>query len=247
MDLSMIADALGALSFLTIFGGGREPTPASKYWFFLAGGLVALASWLTWNVTYHPGLHLVSAGLAVATIAVFTGAIHLDGLADAADGLLAHLPTEKRFQVMVAPEVGTFGIVSLILALLLQVVAFAEMRPNLGLLVGIFALSRIGAAISMDIFPYAKRGGLVSSFKGQSKSSARAMLLLFLEALGASLLILLSEGLLGVLILVVIGLGQILVLFRSRALLGGYTGDVLGASIVLTETAALVVGALSNR
>ncbi len=78
-------DLLGAVSFLTILGGGRPPKESSKYWFSLAGVLVAAVSGLLWQIMGSSFARLLAAFLVVLVILLLTGAIHIDGLADAAD------------------------------------------------------------------------------------------------------------------------------------------------------------------
>ncbi|TAN26535.1 MAG: adenosylcobinamide-GDP ribazoletransferase [Actinomycetota bacterium] len=240
-------DLLGAVSFLTIFGGGRQPKESSKYWFSLAGVVVAIISGLVWQLMGHSTARLLIASVVVLVMLIITGAIHIDGLADAADGLLAHLDARKRFEVMSSPEVGTFGIVAVVMAIALYVVSISVLRPNLLLLIGVFSLSRELAALVMESVPYAKSDGIVSAFSSGSGVLARAKLIIAGEMLLSTFLILVSLGVKGIVLPVVMLAVQIVIVLRAKSLIGGYTGDVLGASIVATETFALVAGALMQR
>ncbi|WP_344957450.1 adenosylcobinamide-GDP ribazoletransferase, partial [Actinomadura miaoliensis] len=65
------------------------------------------------------------AALAVAATAVLTRALHLDGLADLADGLGSRRPADAALDVMKRSDIGPFGVVTLLLALLVQVTALA--------------------------------------------------------------------------------------------------------------------------
>ena len=67
----------------------------------------------------------VAAVVAVAVDAAVTGCLHLDGLADAADGLLPAVGRARRFEIMADPRVGAFGAVALVLVLSLRVTALA--------------------------------------------------------------------------------------------------------------------------
>ncbi len=240
-------DLLGAVSFLTIFGGGRSPGKSSKYWFCLAGVVVALISGLVWQLLGHTSSRLLGAALVVVVMVILTGAIHFDGLADAADGLLAHLETDRRFKVMSSPEVGTFGIVAVVAALGLMTISFSVLAPNIILLVGVFSLSRELAALVMEVTPYAKPEGIVSVFNESSGVLARAKLILVAEVIVSCALIVVSLGTKGLFVAVLMIAVQAVILLRAKVLIGGYTGDVLGASIVATETLALVAGALMQR
>lgn len=240
-------DILGALSFLTIFGKGRPPTESSKYWFFVAGVIVALVSAAVWKLLGGLPAHILVGAVVVSVIVISTGAIHFDGLADASDGLLAHLDTAKRFEVMSGPDVGTFGIVSTMLALLLLTASISILKPNTFLLIGVMTLSRAMAAFVMESLPYAKSDGIVSVFGADSGLMVKSKLIIAGEILASALLLALALGPDGIIISVVMGCVQLVVVARAKSLIGGYTGDVLGASIVVTETLALVVGALMQR
>lgn len=240
-------DVFGAVSFLTIFGRGRPPTESSKYWFFVAGIIVALVTAGAWKLLGGFPAHIVVGAVVVLVIVISTGAIHFDGLADASDGLLAHLDTSKRFEVMSGPEVGTFGIVSVVLALLLLTASISFLRPNVLLLIGVMTLSREMSAFVMESVPYAKSDGIVSIFGANSGLMVKPKLILAGEILASTSALMLALGLKGLIISVLMGLVQLVVVMRARSLIGGYSGDVLGASIVATETIALVFGALMQR
>ena len=90
-----------------------------------AGVLLAAASR---NAT-GPG-RLLGAALAVAVIAVLTGGLHLDGLADTADGLGSRRPAAAALDIMRRSDIGPMGVGALVLALLVQVAALAAVpRP----------------------------------------------------------------------------------------------------------------------
>lgn len=239
-------DLFGAVSFMTIFGRGNSPRESSTLWFSVAGALIAAVSGLIWKLLGHSSARLLGGAVVVLVVVVITGAIHFDGLADAADGLLAHLDTPRRFAVMSGPEVGTFGIVAVVMALLLMSLSLSTITPNILLLVGVMSLSRELVALVIALFPYAKPSGIVSGFKSVGVSfSAKAIIVA--ELLVSSAVIVAGLGLKGIALPVVMFAVQAMIITRSKALIGGYTGDVLGASIVATETMALVAGALMQR
>ena len=66
---------------------------------------------------------LLAAAAAVTTLAVLTRALHLDGLADTADGLGSGKPAAEALDVMRRSDIGPFGVVTLVLTLLVQVLA----------------------------------------------------------------------------------------------------------------------------
>lgn len=240
----MVEDFLGAVSFMTILGKGTSPTVNSRYFFGVTGLLVGFLAWVVWSLTRNVGSHLLGAILSVVAIVIITGGIHFDGLADSADGLLAHLERERRFEVMAEPAIGVFGILSVVLVLLLMTESLAILTPNLLFLLGVFSLSRTMAAGAMELFPYVRPGGIATDFGSKESSTVRGRILLVFEAIFGLLLVIYATGIGALVVIAAIIICMAAVIFRSKQLLGGYTGDVLGASIVVAEMVGLVAGAM---
>ncbi len=227
-----------ALAFLTPFLGAAEPRPQTLGWFPVAGaalGLVLGAVWWGAEWAWPPA---VAAAIVVAADLAFTGLLHVDGLADTADGLLPHLDRNRRLEVMAAPDVGAFGVATVGAVLLLRWAALATMAPSPLLLGGLWCASRTAMAVTARTVPYARPGGLASSFLG-----GRALLTALLGGALAVALAFAGPGVPGVIAVgaVVVGAAGVVVLARRR--LGGFTGDVLGAGGMVGETAGLVVAA----
>jgi len=225
---------LSALSFLTVIGTGRTPDRRTFAWFPLVGaavgGLLALV-WLGASELWAPP---VAAALVVAADLAVTGLLHVDGLADSADGLLPHLPRERRLAVMSAPDVGAFALAVVPAVLLLRWASLATGEVPALALVGTWAASRTVLAVVPALVPYARGEGLASPFL----AGARRSIAVALVPAGAVLAV--AAGGVGVaaLVALLVAAGGVVVLARRR--LGGFTGDVLGAALVLGETAALL-------
>ncbi|MEV0615911.1 adenosylcobinamide-GDP ribazoletransferase [Nonomuraea sp. NPDC050404] len=73
-----------------------------------------------------PAPPLLGAALAVGLLAVLTRGLHLDGLADLADGLGSGKPADRALDIMKKSDIGPFGVMALVLTLLIQVVALAD-------------------------------------------------------------------------------------------------------------------------
>ena len=226
-----------AVAFLTSLGGSRTPTPSALAWFpavgALLGAALALARWAGGRV--WPPL-LVAAVVVVVDLAL-TGMLHADGLADSADGLLPHLPPERRLEVMAAPDVGAFGATVLVGVLLLRVGGLAALDTAAWLLVGLWCASRSLMALVATRVTYARPTGLATAFLGARSWPAVAGLL---AAVVASALWRPLAGPLAVLVAVLAGAAVVSLAVRR---VGGFTGDVLGAAGVVTETVGLVVAA----
>jgi adenosylcobinamide-GDP ribazoletransferase len=111
------AFALLSIARVPAAASARGVLPWAPLVGLVLGGLAAAAGWL--GARY--ATPLVGAVLALAVLAVLTRGLHLDGLADTADGLGPLRGRERALQVMRAGDVGPFGVVTLVLTLLLQV------------------------------------------------------------------------------------------------------------------------------
>ncbi|MER5647008.1 adenosylcobinamide-GDP ribazoletransferase [Streptosporangium sp. NPDC002524] len=104
------------------------------------GGLVlAISLWL--GTTPLP-----ASVLAVAIVALLTRGLHLDGLADLADGLGSGKPAERALEIMKRSDIGPFGVVTLVLVLLVQVAALQEAVTHAGAGAGAITLVAACAA-----------------------------------------------------------------------------------------------------
>jgi adenosylcobinamide-GDP ribazoletransferase len=194
------------------------------------GALIAGAGWL--GALADPWLGAVAALVAWVWV---TGALHLDGLGDLADGLgAAHGNRERLLAVMADPHVGSFGVVAIVLQLAVKVVALHLLLPGgWPLLVAIPAAARLGPLWWAARVPALKAGGLGAAVAGSVRGRDLAGWILLLLGASAILPVLLA----GPLVVLVLG-----VWFRRRV--GGMTGDVHGAGIELVEAALLLAAAV---
>ena len=226
-----------ALSFLTPIGGAVPPSPDAVRWFPIAGLIIGGAVGIVWWVGTRYWPPAVGAAFAVVADLALTGMLHLDGLVDAADGLLPPLPRERRLDVMADPGVGAFGVAAAISVLLLRMSALAAMSPAPLLVAAIWCASRTVMAWAIGAVPYARPGGLATAFMGHTTRIVAGGLLLsvFVGVLGHG-----ATGALAVGACVVGGAG---VVNFARRRIDGFTGDVLGAAGMIGETIALLVAA----
>jgi adenosylcobinamide-GDP ribazoletransferase len=127
--------AVTLLTVIPVPGRRRPESPPSRpaaaaamYWApavgLLTGAAGAAILWLAYRFG-HTG-PLLAAALALGTGALLTRALHLDGLADFADGLGSGRPAGAALDIMRRPDIGPFGVVTLVLTLLIQVSALAR-------------------------------------------------------------------------------------------------------------------------
>ena len=225
---------LVAVQFLT-----RIPVPSfaafetgwldrSTKYFPLVGGLVgAISALVLWGSSYvWPPM--IAALLAVIAGIIATGCFHEDGLADTADGLGGGLTRERRLEIMKDSRIGTYGAVALlaVLALKVSAVAALDVASVIGALIAAHAAARLAAVVAISSLPYA--GDAEAAKVKPLSTSVTQRELLVAAAFGLAPTFLVDPA------CFVIGLagGSIpaaLLAFQSKRLIGGYTGDVLGA------------------
>lgn len=238
---------LTALAFLTPLGGARTPNGRTLDWFPLAGVLVGAATGTAWWLAAQWWPPLLAAALVVAVDLALTGMLHFDGLVDSADGLLAHLERDRRLAVMAEPTLGAFGLGVGAATVALRLAALASMTPSIALVAAAWCGSRSLMALGAGRLPYARGDGLARVFTSTRSAAARrsSAVVAVVGLVGALALAALVDGpLLRGPVSVAVGLAAgVAVLSLAQRRIGGFTGDVLGAAGVVTETVALVVAA----
>ena len=237
-----------AFAFLTVFGRASSPTSVTFAWFPLVGAVLGLVVGAVWWAGAQFWPPVMAAILAVVADLALTGLLHFDGLADSGDGLLAPLTRERRLAAMSDPAIGAFGLVSVAATLLLRVGALEVTRPSVLLIAGLWCASRTTMVAISLILPYARANGLVQAFLGSTSRPRRLRHALTASVLAglvvAAILLFSARSLRGLAALGAELVGSGLVAVLSWRRLGGYTGDVLGASGVVGETLGLLVLAL---
>lgn len=239
-SLAALSVAVGFLTVIPVRTDSVEPRTVGRslIWFpvvgLLIGFLLAAVDLLAADV-FTRG---VTVALVLTTGAMLTGAIHLDGLADSADGVFGGRTPARRLEIMRDSRIGSYGVVALILALLLQLAALDALgeTDRLRALLLVPALARGGMVLAITSFPYVRPEGLGRTFKDHA--SRADLVFVSVVTLLASLLILRGAGLLLWVTAVVVTLAA--GWFFSRRL-GGLTGDTYGAIAVIDEVVLFLV------
>jgi cobalamin 5'-phosphate synthase/cobalamin synthase len=183
---------------------------------------------------------MVQASLLLALLALLTGALHLDGLADTVDGLGGGRTREAALRIMRDHAVGAYGASSLILLLLVEAAALAALLPRPDCdrwLVLAMTVSRWAPVPLARALPYARPGGGLGAATTEHAG--------WMELGVASVITLGVAGWLGWAGLAALGGVALLLVamgWQFRRRLGGVTGDTLGAAIVLSEVLGLLAG-----
>lgn len=204
-------------------------------WFPLVGLVISSLTWLAWKGAMLLFPPLVAGVVALFVWVALTGGLHLDGLADCCDGLLASVPVERRLEIMKDPHVGAFGVIGLILILLLKGMMLASLTSAASPGILLAASLARWCILPAALFPLARNSGMAADFASGFRRS-----FLFWGAV-IPLLIALLLGVRG-LLSALVGLGAAaLVLWFAKSRIGGVTGDVFGMIVEVVETVVLLV------
>jgi adenosylcobinamide-GDP ribazoletransferase len=187
---------------------------------------------------------LLAAVLAVATLAAGSRGLHLDGLADLADGLGSRQRAERALEIMKRSDIGPFGVVTLVLTLGIQVAALAQAEA-----LGRGPVAVVAAAVAGRLsltwacrrgVPAARGSGLGAMVAGTVHPAVPAALTVAALAAAYPFGLLIVAG-------AAAGLAASLALtVLAVRRLGGITGDVLGALVEVTTAVCLVVTAIKG-
>jgi len=253
----MLRTSLGALqlslSFLTRLPVGTMPTITARHWqwmsasFPLAGyALAALALYPAYSLFAGPGplSALLTAAVTTCLLAWLTRGLHLDGLADLTDGMGVLASAARRLEVMKDPHPGSFAVVALSLALLLKTLALAVLfaAGHWQQAAAVLVLSRFCLTVLNATGRYARpEGGTAMHTIGQVPTAA------VVTALLLTMPVLLTVAGAPIALAIMLLLTIVLRLYTTR-ILGGITGDVLGAGTELSEICGyLVMAALISN
>jgi adenosylcobinamide-GDP ribazoletransferase len=204
----------------------------------LIGLLGAAAYWIAFELHLPP---LVCAALALVTTLAATGCLHEDGLADAADGLFGGRDRAERLAIMRDSRIGSYAACALIVSLILRTAALAAL-PGPGAVTLALVASHAGARAMMPGFlrlvPPARADGLAADAGRPPQPRAALAALLGVIAVIAALGT--RRGLLALPLLLVL---FVAVRRLCVQLIGGQTGDTVGALEQLSEILILLTAA----
>lgn len=196
----------------------------------IGGAAYAIAAWL--------GLPpLVAATIAVVATILATGAYHEDGLADTCDGFGGAFEREKKLAIMHDSRHGSFGVIAIVASLLLRVGAIAAIaEPG-----AVFAALIAAHAVARAFLPAAMLWGTTARTDGQGFQAGKPDPVATWTALAiAGVVALIALGFAAIPALIASALAAVAMMALARRQIGGYTGDVLGATEQFAEIALLL-------
>lgn len=241
---------LAAFQFLTILPVrarfDEEHFARAPFWFpvvgLTLGVLVASADALLTRVGFSP---LLASILSIGLLAALSGGLHLDGLADTADGFLSARPRERALEIMRDSRIGAMGALALFFVLALKCAALSELQGGIrwrALVLAPVAGRAMQLAV-MNSLPYArKEGGLASVFIRHKHPA------LFLwPAFWLLITAMLAHGPAnGCVTATGIGMAVLSLSIWSQRRIGGFTGDTLGATSEISEALVLLLAVLDR-
>ena len=235
---------LAGLRFLTIiptFSSAENDTDylaGSLYFFTIIGISLGILAAGVAALLLYAAPTLVSAALVAVLLSLFSGFLHLDGLADTADGFMSSKPADACLEIMRDSRIGVMGAAAICAIFLIKTAALYSIigREFFYALLLAPAAGRTAIICLMSFLPYARENkGLATLFYQGSTRSAALFSVFLLLGLSAFLtphkIIILSVTF----CLVVIGFA---ILCRKK--IAGATGDTLGAVCELTEVGVLI-------
>src|SRR5215213_9028100 len=133
----------------------------ASVWYPFVGLVIGGFTWLAWKGALFAFPPLVAGVVTLVIWVVLTGGLHLDGLADCCDGLLASTSVERRLEIMKDPRVGAFGVIGLMLTLLLKASALTPVS-GMGILLAA-SLARWCVLLG-GLLPLARPSGMGADF-----------------------------------------------------------------------------------
>lgn len=235
--------AIRTLSILPVPGKETNDFPSSLPMFPVAGCVLAAFAYIIFRGTnLIPDIPLLSGIIITVSLLILTGALHLDGIADVADGLGGGKTKEKILEIFKDSRLGTFGVTALVIDILIKTVMYSWYCDNhMFFIIGLSLVwSRMFQAVALTFVSSATpQKGIAASFSG-GRYKVQVIMSFLLLTLSCFLLF---NKPFSVMILVTFAIILILI-FISICMkkIGGLTGDCIGAINEISEMAILFGG-----
>jgi len=236
---------IAAAQFITILPLGKAETfdPPKMIPYFpvvgiLLGILVALFDHVASSLWSIP----VASMLDVIFLAILTGAFHIDGLGDSADGLLGKRSKEKTLAIMKDSRLGTMGLVAILCGLSMKWAGISDLDAGRSLLLVIVpAYARGSMLFGIRFFDYGRSGGGtgLDFFKEELKLSAFWGLIIPVVLSG-------WLGWQAIWLNLIFAVVTAVIIWYYHRRLGSITGDMLGAMTEILESAMFLLVSIGS-
>ena len=234
-----------ALRFLSILPVPQSWTDHDRYLscsvkFFPVAGLImgAIMAGCVWLLCFVLP-QIVVAAITVVLLVVITRGLHLDGVADTADGFWSVSDHQRTLEIMKDSFTGAMGVIAIVSVLLLKFACLSALDEDMlwrGVLLMVLS-GRCMMTLPISLFPYARKEGGLGKLFYETRTVFNALWAIFV-VLSIGWFIAGSAGIAAaiasVLVTIVFGL-------YCRWKIGGVTGDTIGATCEITEVVTVLV------
>jgi len=249
-----LLDLLGLLSRIRVGKASRDIQKAARqqYLFPVVGAIIGLATAVVGYLIFEYASDLIGNLLAAVLLCMFlyslTGIIHIEGLADFADGLMASGDIERKRSAMKDVSLGAGGSFAMLMDIILEISLLSQLNGNSSALFPWFYGDNIPMILGIIIAEISGKLAMNTSIRmGPSSHAGMGRLFVdssttmkFLTAIGISLSLgIFIAGIYGFIVLIG-SLSGICVTLISRKHFGGVGGDSLGAANEVGRLAALL-------
>lgn len=209
----------------------------STFFFPYIGMLLGLISFIPY---YFIGDYSVTVAsfLSLFTMILLTGGLHLDGVSDTVDGFFSSRDRERTLEIMADSRIGAFGVLSLILLLQFKYIVLSSFVNKNSVFIALvlsMGNARFTSLIQIAYKKMIKPGGMGDMIH----SSHNGKFVVFGMVSYIALLLLLNPKYLIPLIGAILT-GEV-ISFATYKKLGGFTGDLYGAVVEISEAISLLV------
>lgn len=212
----------------------KENLSKAINFFPVVGIVIGLASSLTYSLFSKLSTDIASF-LAMLTILILTGGLHIDGLADSFDGFFSNRDREKTLEIMSDSRIGVFGVIAIVINILFKYIIIKNLTRDIPVVLALaLGNSRLITSYVMAFKKSAKPTGLGKMFN-ESKPYKN-----FLITAIIYIIIIIFINPIYLIPLLVNYLLSIYISYVSNKKIGGYTGDVYGLLIELGDSISLL-------
>ena len=234
-----------ALKFLSILhvpqswaGQEKQLTRSVKFFPIVGLSMGALAAAFAWALGFVVP-HTVVSAMIVTGLVILTRGLHIDGLADTADGFWSVSSRERTLEIMKDTHTGAMGVIAIVCVLLLKFACLAVLERDMlwrAVLLMVLA-GRCMMMVPISLLPYARKEGGLGKLFYETRTAFNALwAIVFVLAAGWFI-----AGIAGIAaavasVLVTIGFG-----LYCKSKIGGVTGDTIGATCEIAEVVTVLV------
>ena len=182
--------------------------------------------------------NLIFSLIAIAIPILVTGGFHLDGFLDTTDALNSYAEREKKLEILKDSHIGAFSVISFALYLIFAlalVLAILPSKTAIFCACGSFFVSRCFSALTVILFPKAKKEGMLYAESRIEKGEKIVCAFIFVQLLIAAAILIYFCRFFGVFGLLGMFLCFIYYFFMTKKQFGGITGDTAGFFVCISE------------